>query len=570
MTSIPESSHEQLDADLKALKAATSKWLEVSLAQRIEILKTLSEGVAKVEAKWVQEACAAKKLDLNKPQAGEEWLAGPLVMQRFLRLLRETLEAIAQHGAPQLPKNSVSKAGNGQTVVRVFPANLYDKLLFQGFTADVWMEPEVSKDNLKSHMAKIYQGQPGSGAVSLVLGAGNVSSIGPLDVLTKLFAENEVCLLKMNPVNEYLGPIFAEAFQSLIDDDYMKIAYGGAKVGAYLCQHEDVDTIHITGSDKTHDIIVWGPPGDERERRKKDNDPVNTKPITSELGNVSPVVVVPGPWTTKDIEFHVQNIATMLCNNASFNCNAAKLLILPKDWSLKEAFVTALESCLRAVPQRFAYYPGAEQRYGQFTEAYESKPLGERTDTVIPWTMLAEVDSSSDDELCFHTEAFCSVLAQTSLEGGDDTPAEFLERAVAFCNDRVWGTLNCSVFIHPKTEKQAKVKSALDKAIEDLRYGTIVVNHWPGLGYGLCCTPWGAYPGHSLDDIQSGRGFVHNTYLFEKPQKTLIRGPFIVSPRPPWFVTNKNTHSIGPKLSRFEKSPSLFGVPGIAVSALFG
>jgi len=46
----------------------------------------------------------------------------------------------------------------------------------------------------------------------VVLGAGNVSSIGPMDTLYKLFAEGQVVILKMNPVNEYLGPFIDEAF----------------------------------------------------------------------------------------------------------------------------------------------------------------------------------------------------------------------------------------------------------------------------------------------------------------------------------------------------------------------
>ena len=53
--------------------------------------------------------------------------------------------------------------------------------------------------------------------VALVLGAGNVASIGPLDVVHKLFVEGQVALLKLNPVNEYLGPFFEEAFADLIE-----------------------------------------------------------------------------------------------------------------------------------------------------------------------------------------------------------------------------------------------------------------------------------------------------------------------------------------------------------------
>ena len=65
-------------------------------------------------------------------------------------------------------------------------------------------------------------------------------------------------------------------------------------MGAYLTTHPMVDAIHVTGSHATHEAIVWGPPGPEREARKARHDPVIKKPVTSELGNVSPAVVVPG------------------------------------------------------------------------------------------------------------------------------------------------------------------------------------------------------------------------------------------------------------------------------------
>jgi hypothetical protein len=56
--------------------------------------------------------------------------------------------------------------------------------------------------------------------------------------------------------------------------------------------------VHITGSDRTHDRIVWGPPGAEREsRRMAEDEPLLKKPISSELGCVTPVVMVPGPYT---------------------------------------------------------------------------------------------------------------------------------------------------------------------------------------------------------------------------------------------------------------------------------
>ena len=43
------------------------------------------------------------------------------------------------------------------------------------------------------------------------------------------------------------------------------------------------------------------------------------------------------------------------------------------------------------------------------------------------------------------------------------------------------------------------------------------------------------------NDIQSGQGYVHNSLLFESPQKGVVYSKFRLSPLidPPWFVTNK-------------------------------
>ena len=54
-------------------------------------------------------------------------------------------------------------------------------------------------------MAAFYRERGPHGGVALVLGAGNVNSIPPLDALYRLIARGQVVLLKMNPVNDYLG-----------------------------------------------------------------------------------------------------------------------------------------------------------------------------------------------------------------------------------------------------------------------------------------------------------------------------------------------------------------------------
>ena len=38
----------------------------------------------------------------------------------------------------------------------------------------------------------------------------------------------------------------------------MEVVYGGAKEGAFLCNHAAVKSIHLTGSAATYDAVVWG------------------------------------------------------------------------------------------------------------------------------------------------------------------------------------------------------------------------------------------------------------------------------------------------------------------------
>src|SRR5205085_11580704 len=143
------------------------------------------------------------------------------------------------------------------------------------------MMPGLGIDEVRARQASFYSKKDPEGGVSLILGAGNVSSIPPMDYLYKAFADGNVCMIKMNPVNEWVGPHLERAFKPFVDAGYLRIAYGGGDVGAYLAGHAAVDDIHITGSNHTHDLIVCGPPGPERERRKAAKDPLLKKTITS-------------------------------------------------------------------------------------------------------------------------------------------------------------------------------------------------------------------------------------------------------------------------------------------------
>ncbi len=564
---ITSSSHKEIDAALRDLVARKDDWPKLGLADRRAILGELARDFAEVAELWAERTREAEGLPPHSPQAAEEWLAGPYMIMRNLKLLERALEEIESDGQPRIP-GPVTTRDDGRVTARVFPQTVYDNIFYTGVTAEVWMQPGVTVENLADTQAAAYKTDEPEGAVSLVLGAGNVSSIGAMDLLYKLFVQNHVTILKMHPLNAYLGPILSEGFQALIDWGVLRIVYGGGNVGAYLTSHPDVDEIHITGSDKTVEAIVFGP-GEDGQRRKAERRPKLDKTITSELGNVSSVIVVPGPWSDGDLEYHAENLVSTITNNAGFNCNATRVIVQHESWPQRGQLLDAVRRHLSRVPLRRAYYPGAGDRHAAFLESHpEAETFGAATDGELPWTLIAGLEPGAEDEICFHTEAFCGLTSETALAA--ESTAQFIARAVDFANDELWGTLNATLLVHPQSMKDPKVAQAVDRATCDLRFGTVAINCWAAVGYGLVITPWGAYPGQDVYDIQSGSGIVHNTMMFDRIQKTVVRAPFTVAPKPPWFPSHQTAYEMARKLTDFEADPSPWKLPGIFWEAFRG
>jgi len=562
------SSRAEMDAAVAVLQENKGAWTAVTPKERIALLTELSKRFLAVAERWAALGIEAEGLDPDHPGSGEEALVGPYFILRNLRLLRESLLDIDTHGRPRIP-GGVRTRPDGQVVARVFPIDLYDRIFYSGVTADVWMEPDVTVASLPETQAVAYHAPVRQGRVALVLGAGNVSSIGPMDALYKLFVEDQVVIFKTHPVNVYLGPLMEEAFQPLIERGFFRLVYGGAEEGAYLCRHPGVDEIHITGSDRTYEAIVFGT-GEEGRPRKEANEPVISKRFTAELGNVSPVIVVPGPWADGDVAYHADNLATMLTNNAGFNCNAGRVIVQHASWDRRQALTDGVRDVLKQIPVRRAYYPGAADRFESFLDAHRdaAETFGTRSGDRLPWMLIPGLDPTKRDDVAFTTEAFCGVFGETGLEAS--TVPEFIDKAVAFCNGTLWGTLNVTMIVHPRSLDDPDVARAVERAIANLRYGTVSINHWAAVGYGLVVTPWGAFPGHTPQDIRSGVGVVHNTLMFSRPQKTVVRAPFYVWPKPVWFSTHRTAHKLTPKLSDFEAAPSMGKLARILPLAMRG
>ena len=556
------------------MRAHAEGWARLALAEKIRHLRVMRARTVEVAADWVAFAAEAKGI-AGTPLAGEEWLSGPWPLLVALDRLAATLGGIARNGTPPISERAIRTRPDGQVIVDVFPVDTADRILLNGLRAEVWMDPAVTRATLREQVASFYRRAEPEGCVTLVLGAGNIAGIPPLDVLYALYAHGSAVLLKLNPVNAYLLPIFARIFSALIDDGFVRLAGGGADAGAYLTAHPLIDAIHLTGGEQTHDAIVFGS-GPDGAARKLAGQPIVTKPVTSELGNVTPVIVVPGDWSEPDLAFQAAHVATQKLHNSGANCIAAQILVTAAAWEQAPRFLQKVREAMADAPQRPSYYPGSAERV---RGAVREHPAAEYTGVPmdgIHRTFIGGLDAADGDEPLFTREAFGPVLGQTALPGDD--ARTFLRNAVEFCNDRLHGTLGASILIHPRTIKE--LGAEFEDAIAALRYGCVTINTWPGVGFTLATASWGAYPGNSLAEVGSGIGIVHNAYLFDRPQKTVVRAPFAPFPRslgdgertllptPPWFITHRRAEAVGRALFAYTAKPSALRLAATVIAAL--
>jgi aldehyde dehydrogenase (NAD(P)+) len=562
---------EAIDRSLERLADNKTRWARLPIPQKIQLLRQVSQRVLDVSERWAAAEVEAKGLSRRSSLVGAEaWLGGPYPVVAWIRASIETLTAL-DTGEDPLAHVKTRTSVDGKLIARVLPMSIWDHLLMSHVTADVWMQPGVTRANLASNMASFYKQTDPVGGVNLVLGAGNVAAIVPLDILDRMINVGEVVICKMNPVNDYLGPIFEEAFEPLIQEGFLDFTYGGGDVGAYLTQHDTVESIHITGSAHTHDMIVYGP-GEEGQRRKAADDRLVDKPVHSELGGVGGTIVVPGPWTDADFAYQAQHVVTQKLYNSGHACVANQVLILPSDWDGSAEMLAEVRRGLSEAEDRKAYYPGTDARMSALrAEAPDAEVLGGENPR-----LLVEVDSA-EEHYGFVNEFFGPAMIATSLPGD---AAKFLRNAVDFCNNRLLGTLSVNLIVHPQTRKE--LGEEFDLAIAGLRYGGIGINVWVGFGFLLARGAWGAYPGHTYSDVQSGIGVVHNALMFDRAEKTVVEAPFHPFPRslrhrqlhafpkPPWFLNNRTATSTAKRFTEFAADPSPAKLPAMFASALRG
>ncbi|KAL4447993.1 hypothetical protein ABPG75_005212 [Micractinium tetrahymenae] len=571
----PPTSEAQLDAVVAALQAKAGEWVAMPPARRAALLRACLPTTVAVAPEAAAAGTAAK--GSWGQGIGEELVVWVPVVTG----LREYAEALEAGGAPR--HGGLRARPSGQLVVDAFPLGV-EALLWGGFRGELWLEPGKEASQGALYRAKA-EGRGGAGGVGLVLGAGNQLPVVALDILHKLVVDDEVVVVKMNPVSTW-GPSSGRhttpaglpalrAFGPLVDAGFLEFVYGGGPVGACLCSHQGVTSVHLTGSAATYDAIVW-------QGRPKRGAPPFKKPVGAELGCVTPYLIVPGPWSDADLEYHADGVAAGLTNNAGHNCLKAELVVTDASWPLRDKFLAVLRRKLTSLPNRVAFYPGSDKKHAAFLARFEGvERLGEGSAEAADGAALASSSGRAElrpapwllkaglrpEEAATQDENWCGVLQEVCLDCGGD-PERFMRETAAFANERCWGTLSCSVFVHPATQRQHQ--EAFNRLIEDLRYGAISVNVPSLICFATTKLGWGAFPGSTPQDIGSGNCFVHNTLLLDHLQKSVLFAPWRFRPTPFWSPSNRNLEAVGRAALRFDAQPSLAGVLPLAAAALRG
>ena len=524
-----------IDRFITTLRTKSKEFNSVSNVQLASMLEETISNIKEVAFFWAT-ICSDNKGTTKTPAEGEEWLGGPfasvLATQYYIKSLTNDDDLVEK------------KYNSEENSYKVFPNSFTERITFPFIDAKVIFNKSMSFEDINKYrgFSKRYDIDP---SITLVLGAGNFSSIPYLDVLYHLITRKSVILLKLNPVNEYLKPVFEKVFQSFIERGYIIVTTGNIDESKYMANHPGINNIHLTGSDKTFEDIVYGRELTEKERKSKSLSKINNKPITSELGNVTPIIIHPGKWSTSDIKYQARKIVTAKLNNNGFNCIAAQVVVLPDGWGQTDTLIKFVKHYMSKAKERKAYYPESIERL----EKLEKDKGYERVNALSCVTphLTREIKAYSKFEIneVWSSTIYFKKIEYTSVE-------DFANKAIDYCNDELWGNLGVSVIIKDHDRKFNNQITNL--YVDNLNYGTVAINEWAAIGYIIPQLPWGGFPGNIDNDIQSGQSVVHNSMLFESPLKGVVNTKFRISRiiDPPWFVTNKKARRLFKNLTYYQ------------------
>ena len=541
-----------IDRKINSLRINSKQFASIQNSELISMFEECIQNIKSVAYYWANVGSDNKGVT-DTPAEGEEWLGGPFASVFGLQYYIDTLKDVKK----PLDESLLNKELN---TYKVFPNNFLEKVFFPFISAEVKFNKNLSFNDIQKYRgyAMRYSHEQN---VTLVLGAGNVSCIPLLDVIYHMVTKRSVVYLKLNPVNDYLLPVYEKIFKNFISRGFMVVSKGSLEESEYMVQHKGIDHIHLTGSDETYELIVYGKKLNDNEKKLKFLKKLNPVSFSSELGNVTPIIIHPGKWSTGELKFQARKIVTAKLNNGGFNCISAQVVILPENWKYTDKLIMYIKQYMKKIDNRFSYYPNSLDLLTKLEK--DNNYTRENAETCATPHLTREIKAYSKYET---SEVWGTSIYFKKINANNDN--DYVKKVVDYCNDTLWGNLGATVLF--KKYKSKKNKESINYYINNLKYGTVAINEWSAIGFIIPTLPWGGYPGNKDNNIQSGQDFVHNSLFFESPLNGIVYSRFRMSNiiDPLWFVTNKKGKKVFKNLTYFQIDKSFYNFIKLSFSAL--
>lgn len=484
---------------MKAIEAITqlnpNKWAETTPAERLHLLEAVR---ANMKIYGDELAVADSKMKNNI--LGTSLYSDPVSKVGTVVPMASTISAAISLyesiiDGEMLRPLKIEKIGDDLFDIYVFPQERKDKLMY----AD-------RKDRLR------VKGQPKQVnpmdkpvGIIAVLGAGNYSS--SLEMLKAIFFENCTVVHKPHHLNAETDKVWEKIMQPLIE--HGALSFCDSDQGQALTADPRLTKIYFTGGTGTAEAIMSA----------------TDTPLVSECGGNNPCIIVPGirPWTKKEIEHQAVQIATMSKLNGGAVCGRIQTLVTSKHWPQRDEFLEALRIALKdTTPATGMYYPGTEKVLEGFRSAYPDAEVLKPEGGKYPHTDIMLITGVEPGGYACTHEAFSLVIDEVPL----DLPAnaaEFLPKAVEFCNKELLGTLGAAILIDEDTKKE--YQDLLEQAVTDMEYGGIAINTMPPF---IFLSPYLTWGGNEVGKkFVSGHGNFGNLLNYENVEKSIIEAKFM-------------------------------------------
>ena len=519
--------------DLAGLGSAAARFRDVSPAKRAALARATARAVAAVAAEWAETATAIKRPagDARPPEVlAEEIATGPLPTLRLLLLTAAALDDIAAGRLPRCcggPRLEHAGAGAvARVALDLLPVgSLLDGLIWGSHRATVRCVDQGGVEAFRRALRREVEERPLTGGVAAVLGAGNVTGLAVADCISQVFEHGRAAVVKLHPLHSPLVGVLERALGPLVAAGLVRIFSGDASAAGELVAASAVTHVHLTVGRAAFDAVVRGMAA---------GGPAPAKPLTCELGNVTPWFIVPGRYTPRQLAFQADLVAASIAHNTSFNCIATKLVVTCRGWPQRGEFLDRVTRRLASLASRPGWYPGSDAAWETIT--------GRRSpaDGTLPCELRTDVDLAVEPRWA-DREWFVPVAAETAIDAAD---IEGFCVAAAGLAHGLPGSLAASATVPPGLAHRDHER--VENLVGHLPFGVVAVNGWSAVGYALAAVPWGGAPGGTLAEPKSGLGRVHDPLLLPLVHNTIVRCPLEEPAPPPWVPW----HPHGARLSR--------------------